>query len=90
MYKEGLSIDEIAERRNLKSTTIYSHIAKLYSEGKAIDIYDFVSKPEVESVKTAQQELKSPDGLKPYFEYFDKQLDYFKIRLALSIIAKDS
>ncbi len=90
LYKEGLSIDEIAERRNLKSTTIYSHIAKLYSEGKAIDIYDFVSKPEVESVKTAQQELKSPDGLKPYFEYFDKQLDYFKIRLALSIIAKDS
>ena len=89
LYKEGLSIDEIAKHRQLKSTTIYSHIAKLWSEGKAIDIYDFISKSEVESVKTAKQELQSPDGLKPYFEHFEEQLDYFKIRLALSIIAKE-
>ena len=89
LYKDGLSIDEIAEQRQLKSTTIYSHIAKLWSEGKAIDIYDFISKSEVESVKTAKQELQSPDGLKPYFEHFEEQLDYFKIRLALSIIAKE-
>ncbi|MGB0897196.1 MAG: DNA helicase RecQ, partial [Flavobacteriaceae bacterium] len=34
LYKIGLSIDEIAEHRQLKSTTIYSHIAKLYSDGK--------------------------------------------------------
>lgn len=90
LYKQGLSIDEIAEQRQLKSTTIYSHIAKLWSEGKTIDIYDFISKSEVASVKTAKQELQSPDGLKPYFEHFNEELDYFKIRLALSIIAKDS
>ncbi len=89
LYKEGLSIDEIAEQRQLKSTTIYSHIAKLWSEGKTIDIYDFISKSEVNSVKIAKQELQSPDGLKPYFEHFNEQLDYFKIRLALSIIAKE-
>lgn len=89
LYKEGLSIDEIAEQRQLKSTTIYSHIAKLWSEGKAIDIYDFISKSEVASVRTAKIELQSPEGLKPYFEHFDEQLDYFKIRLALSIIAKE-
>ncbi|MGB1268966.1 MAG: DNA helicase RecQ [Flavobacteriaceae bacterium] len=89
LYKQGLSIDEIAEQRQLKSTTIYSHIAKLWSEGKAIDIYDFISKSEVESVKIAKQELQSPDGLKPYFEHFEEQLDYFKIRLALSIISKE-
>jgi ATP-dependent DNA helicase RecQ len=90
LYKQGLSIDEIAEQRQLKSTTIYSHIAKLWSEGKTIDIYDFISKSEVASVKTAKQELQSPDGLKPYFVHFNEELDYFKIRLALSIIAKDS
>ena len=89
LYKNGLSIDEIAEQRQLKATTIYSHIAKLWSEGKSIDIYDFVSKSDVELVKAAKQELQSPEGLKPYFEYFNEQLDYFKIRLALSIIAKE-
>jgi len=89
LYKEGLSIDEISEKRNLKATTIFSHIAKLYTEGKAIDIYEFVSKSEVEEVKQAKEALNTPDGLKVYFEHFNEQLDYFKIRLALSVIENE-
>ena len=86
LYKEGLSIDEIAERRQLKSTTIYSHIAKLYSEGKEIDIFDFVTESEVAAVKKAKEELNSPTTLKPYFDHLNEQVDYFKIRLALGVI----
>ncbi len=89
LYQQGLTIDEIAEQRKLKATTIYSHIAKLYSDGKTINIYDFVSKHEVEAVKSAQQTLGAPEALKPYFDFFEEQLDYFKIRLALSVIAKE-
>ena len=86
LYKEGLSIDEIAERRQLKSTTIYSHIAKLYSEGKEIDIFDFVTESEVAAVKKAKEELNSPTTLKSYFDHLNEQVDYFKIRLALGVI----
>ncbi|QWX85289.1 DNA helicase RecQ [Cellulophaga sp. HaHaR_3_176] len=90
LYKEGLSIDEIAIKRNLKSPTIYSHIAKLYSEGKPINIFDFVSKSEVASIKKAKTELESPPALKPYFDHFEEQIDYFKIRLALAVIDKEA
>ena len=86
LYKEGLSIDEIAERRKLKSATIYSHIAKLYSEGKEIDIFDFVTESEVEAVKKAKAALNSPTTLKAYFDHLNEQIDYFKIRLALGVI----
>ncbi len=86
LYKDGLTIDEIALKRNLKSTTIFSHLALLYSEGKDIEIYDFVSKEEVEKVRKAKDELESPFALKPYFEYFNSEIDYYKIRLALTII----
>ena len=89
LYKSGLSIDEISVERKLKSPTIYSHIARLYLEGKDIPIYDFVSKKEVSLVKEAKKSLESPKTLKPYFDYFDAQLDYFKIRLSLSIIEKE-
>ncbi|MCF6181745.1 DNA helicase RecQ [Lutibacter sp.] len=89
LYKEGLSIDEIAKKRNLKSTTIFSHLAKAYTDGKEIDIYEFVSKDEVEKVRKAKSDLKSPPALKPYFEYFNSELEYFKIRLALTIIDKE-
>ena len=90
LYKEGLSIDEIAKKRDLKAPTIFSHLAKLYSEGKNINIYDFVSEEEVAAVKKAKITLDSPDGLKPYFEHFNEQIDYSKIRLALTVIEKES
>ena len=89
LYKEGFTIDEIAEKRNLKPTTIFSHLAKLYTDGKEVDMYSFVTKEEVEKVRIAKDELESPQALKPYFEYFNAEIDYFKIRLALTMIAKE-
>ena len=89
LYKEGLSIDEIAEKRDLKSTTIFSHLAKLYTDGKDIDIYNFVTNEEVEKVRKAKDELENPPALKPYFDHLNGEIEYFKIRLALSIIETD-
>ena len=89
LYKSGLSIDEISTERKLKSPTIYSHIARLFLDGKDIDLFDFVSRKEVDLVKEAKKSLESPKTLKPYFDYFDEQLDYFKIRLALSVVEKE-
>lgn len=88
LYKSGMSIEEISIERKIASTTVYSHIAKLYSKGKDINIFDFVSKSEVEAVQKAKKELDAPTALRPYFVYFDEELDYFKIRLALSVIDK--
>lgn len=88
LYKQGKSIEEISIERKIATTTVYSHIAKLYSSGKAINIFDFVSKSEVEAVKKAKIELDAPKALRAYFEYFNEDLDYFKIRLALSVIEK--
>jgi len=86
LYKEGLTIDEIAENRNLSPTTIFSHLAKLYADGKEINIYDFVTKDEVELVRKAKEALESPATLKPYYDFFKAEMDYFKIRLALAIL----
>lgn len=89
LYQSGLSIDDISVERKLSTTTIYSHIAKLYSSGKQINIFDFVTKSDVEAVRKAKITLKSPTALRPYFEYFNQELDYFKIRLALSVVDKE-
>lgn len=88
LYKLGKSIEEISIERKLSTTTIYSHIAKLYSKGKAINIYDFISKSDVEAVKKAKAELDAPTALRPYYVYFNQDMDYFKIRLALSVVDK--
>ncbi|NQY29557.1 MAG: DNA helicase RecQ [Flavobacteriaceae bacterium] len=89
LYKEGLSIDEISAERELAPTTIFSHLAKLYTEGKDVDIYEFIDKNDVAEVRKAKETLKTPDGLKAYFEFFKEQMDYATIRLALSVIEKE-
>jgi len=90
LYKEGYSIAEIAQKRNLKPVTIFSHIAKLYTDGEAIDISQFVSRDEVNKVRMAKDELENTNNaLKPFYEYFNEQMDYSKIRLALTVLEKE-
>ncbi|MCG2461029.1 DNA helicase RecQ [Flavobacteriaceae bacterium F89] len=89
MYKEGLALEEIAEKRGLKPTTIFFHIAKLYGDGEEVDIYKFITKQEVESVRKAKVILEGPEALKPYFDHFEEQMGYDKIRMALSVLERE-
>ena len=89
LYNEGLSIEEISEKRGLAPTTIFSHLAKLYDEGKPINMKQFISKDELEAVKKARVELGEPETLKPYFEHFQQAMDYGTIRLALAVLKKE-
>lgn len=90
LFQSGLSVDEIALKRKLGLGTIMSHLAKLYSDGETIDLYQFVSKKEVELIHKAHIKLQKPTTLKPYFDYLDEKLGYDKIRLALAIIEKEN
>ncbi len=68
--------------------TIFSHIIKLFQDGKEINVNDFITEVELRSIEKAKKELKSPVQLKPYFEYFDEQIDYFTIRFGLEVLKK--
>lgn len=88
-YQQGISPEQIAEERGLSITTIFSHIAKLYSDGKDVDLSIFINAQEVQKVREAFLEIKSTNSLKPYFDYFNEQMPYYKIRLGLTIIMKE-
>ena len=90
LYQSGLSVEAIAEKRNLGLSTIMSHLAKLYLDGVSIDLKPFVSNEEVSQIAEAKLKLESPVALKPYFDYFEEKMDYGKIRLALAILEKEN
>ncbi|MFV8364552.1 DNA helicase RecQ [Flavobacterium sp. ZT3P35] len=90
LYKNGLTVDKIAQKRKLGLSTIMSHLAKLYVDGAEIDLDSFISKEEVSQIADAQIKLESPNALKPYFDYFEEKIDYRKIRLALAILEKEN
>lgn len=90
LYQNGLSVEEIANKRKLGLSTIMSHLAKLYVDGADINLEPFISKEEVAQIAEAQMKLESPNTLKPYFDYFEEKIDYGKIRLALAILEKEN
>ena len=90
LYQSGLSIEAIAEKRNLGLSTIMSHLAKLYLDGFSIDLKPFVTDQEVNQIAEAKIKLESPATLKPYFDHFEEQMDYGKIRLALAVLEKQN
>ncbi len=84
LIKEGFTIADIAQKRNLNETTIFSHLAVLYERGEEVDISTYVSPDEVSQVLNALKYLEEPFKLKSIHEYFDGQISYNKIRLALA------
>lgn len=89
LYNENLSVEEIAKKRKLGASTIISHIAKLYTDDLLDDVSAFVSPNEVDHIREAQKELKLNAPLKSYFDYFEEQMPYSKIRMALAVIEKE-
>nr|WP_315171908.1 DNA helicase RecQ [uncultured Flavobacterium sp.] len=90
LFNSGLSVDEIATKRNLGVSTIASHLAKLYIDGHPIDLDSYINPDEISQIREAKTKLESPNALKSYFDYFEEQVPYEKIRLALAIIEKEN
>ncbi|WP_081210989.1 DNA helicase RecQ [Salegentibacter sediminis] len=89
LYREGLSVEEISKKRELAITTIYSHLAKLYTNGENIDMSRLVDKNDLEAVKKAREVLNNPETLKSYYEHFEESMDYWTIRCALAVLDKE-
>ena len=88
LYQEGFSIDEIADKRNLKTQTIFSHLSKSYLEGKDIALDKFTDADTLKLVANAKKVLKNEVALKPYFEFLGEKVPYEQIRIGLTILQK--
>lgn len=85
--QENLSVMEIAKRRGLSEDSVYGHFIKMNQAGAPFDFSKYISSEEIQKVKTAKEKLENPDTLKPYFEYFEEQMPYWKIKMGLHLIS---
>lgn len=86
LFKEGLSITDIAVQRGLAENTVYGHLMKAEAEGKAVDLNQFVTAKELDLLADAKEDLPHAEGLKAYFEYFEEQMPYWKIKIGLYLL----
>lgn len=86
LYQKGLSVDEIALFRKINEATVFSHLSKLYLDGKPIRLEQYLEAGVLDKVRKAFAEIRDVKVLKPYFEYFKEEIPYGQIRIALTII----
>ncbi|TDS18952.1 ATP-dependent DNA helicase RecQ [Maribacter caenipelagi] len=86
LFSDGLTVTEIATARNLSENTIYGHLMKKHAEGEDLDLNQFVSADDVSKIENAKSELTEATGLKDYFEFFEEQMPYWKIKLGLYLL----
>lgn len=82
LYKQGMSLEEIAKERNLNIRTIESHFAKWVEKGK-VDFDAYISKEEVLEIIEVAEKLDNY-FLKPIKEHFEDRFTYFQINIAMS------
>ena len=88
-YQQGISPEQISQERELSITTIFSHLAKLYADGKDVNLRAYVTPQEIEKVKEAYATIQTVEALKPFFDYLNEEMPYYKIRMALTILVKE-
>jgi ATP-dependent DNA helicase RecQ len=80
LYKQGLSLENIAVMRNLSVSTIAGHLERLIQKGEDIDIGCFVDRLKRQQIETLFLKLKQWQ-LNPVIEHFNGTVSYEEARL---------
>ncbi len=85
MYQDGQGIEDIARERNLKSSTIISHLAELIEAGESIDVESLIQPGHFEIIVDALQQIGG-EVLKPVKEFLGDEYSYEEIRLVRALL----
>lgn len=83
--QKGMTIEEIAETRDITQGTVFSHVYKLYEAGKPINLKQYLEEGTLENIKKVKGTLDEP-SLKAYYDHFEGKISYDQIRLGLYVM----
>jgi len=83
LFRLGFTVAQVAEKRNLKASTVYTHLAQSLEQG-LLELGDVVDLPQAEIGQIEAAILALPEeqknALKPVFEQFEGQYPYEILR----------
>ncbi|MDQ3323125.1 MAG: DNA helicase RecQ [Acidobacteriota bacterium] len=83
MFKSGLSIEEIAEVREMAKSTIESHLVRFIQSGE-IMLDDLVHERKIEPIRNAITRLNAGFAVAPVKEFLGEDYSYAEIRAVLA------
>ncbi|HEY9887267.1 MAG TPA: DNA helicase RecQ [Candidatus Obscuribacterales bacterium] len=88
LYQAGHSIEEIAEQRQLRPTTIVGHLAALLRAGEAVDLDDLVPPDRQAAIRQALTATDSP-SLTAVRDRLGEDYTYDEIRLVMGVVRRE-
>jgi len=88
LYKQHLTMHEIAKKRGLALSTIASHLEKLILDGEDISVDSFVDSEKQQHIKQALEEL-GMQALSPIKEKLGNGYSYEEIRLVRAKVIRE-
>ena len=89
LLQQGLNIEEIAQRRFISPTTVLNHLSQLYENGENIDIHQFITAKELQTITNELHHFEEPFKLREIFDFFGETFGFDKIRLAIAFHNKN-
>ncbi len=89
LYEEGLTVEEICERRGLTEMTVEKHLADCILEGRPFDVSRHVSAEDRAHVEAAVERLGA-DRLKPLRDALPRHINYRMIRFVVADLLRAS
>ncbi len=85
LYCQGLSVAEIAEQRQLKTSTIEEHLSLLIADGRPVNVDELVDPADRRLIEAAAASCET-DRLTPIKEALPERISYGAIRIVLSAL----
>ena len=87
MYKNGLSVEQIAKQRNLTEYTVIGHLVAMFEAGADIDLSQFIEPAERAEIAQVIREIGIIDNrIKPIFDALDARFEYYKIKIVVALL----
>jgi ATP-dependent DNA helicase RecQ len=87
LYRQGLGVNEIAEKRDLKPLTIEAHLAALIEEGRDVDVARLVDDEDRALIEAAAARV-GIEGLRPIKDELPEWIGYAAIRFVVADIKR--
>ncbi|HEY0458923.1 MAG TPA: DNA helicase RecQ [Pyrinomonadaceae bacterium] len=83
MFREGFTVEDIAQLRGMTRSTIEIHLVKFIQTGE-ITVEDFVPENKIESIKDAIERFRDIGAISPIKEFLGENYSYGEIRAVLA------
>jgi ATP-dependent DNA helicase RecQ len=89
LFRQGLSLEDIATRRGMAVATISSHLARMYMKGEEINLHQFLRPDDLIIAGQGWRASGYSDQTSKVKEQVGDSLDYSRLNFALAILRRE-